>query len=115
MNHPNYKPTKWELYTCTQCKYTAYRVFPWCTKQNHFILQHENKPFLVEEFKIETSYGKGWWKLKSIDREGLISATKFEEVVRGCGIYPGGYIRNQWWMFRKVGSALTLVWLPNDV
>jgi hypothetical protein len=117
MKAPQFKPTKWEVYTCKTCthRYHSDRPYDYCVKEKHQIIKRPNIPFFIKEFEIDGVWYKGWWHLKISDDESFVlSPSRAEDIIKGCGIEKGGFIRNQWWMFCKCGSAMSLKWLPID-
>lgn len=113
MKMPKFKPTKWKLDYCLGCKKIVGR-YGWFCKNEHKVVQRDNVPFFIKEMKI-TYFGE-WSSLESIkpSEKYVISRTNLGPIVLKCGIEPGGYIRDQWWMWRKVGSSLSITWLPPD-
>ena len=83
----------------------------WCGKNNHKKVERPNIPFIIPDLKI-TYLGK-WVRLTSekMNKKYDMSQSKFQEVVLGCGVKPGGNIPDQWWMISNVGGSLTLKWL----
>lgn len=113
MKMPKFKPTKWKLDYCLDCK-TIIGRYGWNCRNKHKVVQRDNIPFFIKEMQI-THFGK-WSGLKAtMPKETFsISRTNIGKIVLGCGIEPEGYIRDQWWMWCKVGSSLSLKWLPSD-
>ena len=115
MNVPKFKPTKWKLYYCLECKQLNTRGGRYyCTENKHHISDFENVPFFVSDMKIKHFWGK-WSELRSdkMDKNFSLSASKLKEIIFGCGIGSGGQIPNQWWMYNKVGGSLTITWVKN--
>lgn len=117
MKAPDYKPTKWDVHSCLTCmhRYHSDKPYEYCVKSNHKVLKRPNVPFFMKEMQIDGVWYKGWWHVKGQGEESfVISPQNTEKIIKGCGIEPGGYVRNQWWMFCKVGSAMSLKWMPID-
>ncbi len=111
MKMPKYKPTKWKMRYCIECKSFLPR---WKCKE-HTIIERDNIPFFVPDMRFEY-LGAKWSRLKSdkMNDTFSISASKVHDIVMGCGVLPGGHIPNQWWMWAKVGGSTTLRWVPPD-
>lgn len=117
MNTPKFKPTKWDVYSCKTCSHTYNESAPrnYCINDKHQILKRPNNPFFMKEMQIDGVWYKGWWHVKGPAGESfVISPQNTALIIKGCGIAPGGFIRNQWWMFCKIGSAMSLKWIPSD-
>ena len=115
MTMPKFKPTKWKLDYCLKCKkILGNYAWTWTCKENHKVVERDNVPFFIEEMQI-TSFGK-WSCIKSTKPKEsyTISRTKMGAIVLKCGVEPGGFIRNQWWMWTKVGGSTTLMWVQPD-
>ena len=115
MNIPKFKPTKWKLYHCLECKRIDSDKAHYCSNSKHNIAEIDNVPFFVSDMEIKHFWGK-WSELKSdkMGRTFSLSSSKLEKVIFGCGIQAGGKISNQWWMYAKVGGSLTVSWVKND-
>jgi hypothetical protein len=112
MSMPKFKPTKWKLRHCAECKSSYYWA---CKNKGHTLVERDNVPFFIEHM-IVSYFGGKWSTLASEKpkRTYRISRSNFGPLVTKCGIEPGGHIRNQWWMWCKVGSSTSLKWLPKD-
>lgn len=112
---PKYKPTTWKLHYCVECKRLTERTY-WCVRSKHNILEKPNVPFVIPDLEIDYQTRKGWTVVKSnkMKETFYISPTEFVPVLKGCGVEPGGRINNQWWMWTKKGSSLSLKWLKAD-
>ena len=111
MKIPKFKPTKWKLYFCSDCRVMRHTKTAYCVDQTHNIQEVENVPFFIPD--IEIDYVSKWTGLKSelTKRHFTILPSRFEKVIMGCGIKPGGKIPNQWWMYSKCGTSLSLMWI----
>lgn len=113
MSMPKFKSTDWKLKQCMNCKTNSYTWY--CKKQGHKLIERDNVPFFIQHMTV-TSFGGKWSSLQSEkpDATYRISRSNFGPLVTVCGIEPGGHIRNQWWMWCKVGGSTSLKWLPQD-
>lgn len=113
MSMPRFKPTKWKLKYCANCKVNYYSWL--CKRDKHKLMERDNVPFFIEHMTI-TSFGGKWSVLVSKKPQATyhISRSNFGPLVTKCGIEPGGHIHNQWWMWCKVGGSTSLKWLPKD-
>lgn len=93
---------------CAECRI---RQTYWCVRRNHKEIKRPNTPFIIPDLQVKR-VGK-WVKLKSekMDKSFELAPTKFQEVILGCGVEPGGAIKNQWWIISNVGGSQTLQWL----
>lgn len=112
MKTPNFKPTKWKIQRCLDCQRTS--VYG-CGTETHKTIELNNIPFFVTDMKFKW-IGPNWscLNLDKLGQNFMLSASKLEKIIKGCGIEPGGKIPNQFWMFAKVGSSATIVWVPNE-
>jgi len=108
-----FKPTKWKLYRCLICKSLTIAKRNYCVMAGHQIQETENLPFFVPIMKI--THVSRWSSLRNIDtaQDFPLSASKLDQIVRGCCIEAGGFINNQMWAFNKVGTRLTICWVGN--
>ncbi len=113
MSMPKFKPTKWKLQHCRDCKEHYYSWL--CKKKNHTLIERDNVPFFIEHMTL-TRFGGKWSTLSSEKPKAtyMISRSNFGPLAIKCGIEPGGHIRNQWWIWCKVGGSISLKWLPQD-
>lgn len=112
MKMPKFKPTKWKLHFCSNCNATNSHVSYYCREGKHVVQEKDNIPFFVPDMEF-VWVGQKWSSLQSkiMNRTFTVSASRLEKIIKGCGIQPGGKIPNKWWIYSKVGSALSLMLL----
>ena len=113
MKFPKYKPTKWKVEHCLDCNKIASRYVHYCKRQSHKIVERENIPFFVPDMEIEQFYDWSILKSASTGLSYPISITNMSDVVCYTTIEKG-IIKDQWWMFCKVGSSYSLRLVPNE-
>ena len=113
MSMPKYKPTKWKLIFCTECNR---RAEGWRCGREHRdkYIERENVPFKIPDLQITGHYAWVRAESKKMKEEFPISPTEVTRIIMGPGIKPGGMIPDQWWMWTKKGSSLSLKWLGDD-
>jgi len=120
---PNFKPTKWRVDTCQDCFLKALKdehswykengipdiIMSWsCGKEGHNIIQRDNMPFFIPDMQIVGIGYKGWINLKSnMGKAYSLGPTKLQEVIFNA-IIDKGHITNQWWMYCKLGSSMSV-------
>jgi len=120
---PGFKPTKWTIDTCQDCFLKAMQdergwykengvpdvIMSWsCSKEKHNIIKRDNIPFFIPDMQITGIGYKGWIRLKSnMGRAYDLGPTKLQEVIFNA-IIDKGHINNQWWMYCKLGSSMSI-------
>lgn len=104
MSMPSFKPTKWKLEYCTDCKKMLLGKHSYRCRRDHSVIERDNVPFFIPDMRVIGFYGK-WITLKSkkLNQEFSMITSNFADIVLHCGIKPKGYIPDQWWMFCKMG------------
>lgn len=118
MAMPKFKKTKWKINFCIQCKrVVGTRWGSWKCRKEHkkTYIERENIPFKIPDLEVIGHYS--WMRAKSekIGQEFDIAPTEVTTIIMGPGIKPGGLIPDQWWMWKKKGSSLSLTWLGGDI
>ncbi len=103
---------QYSLESISYCKTCNVKHNHWCVRSNHPKEEKLNVPFIIPDLRVKYISGK-WVRLRSdiMNKEFEISGSKFQPIVLGCGIQPGGLIPNQWWINTSMGGVLTIKWL----
>lgn len=106
---PKIKGSLREVELCHQCG-GNWRY--WCSRSGHQKIKQFAIPFLIPDLQVYRMTGK-WVYVRSekLQETFCLSPSKFQKVVMGCGIEPGGGLANQWWIKTSVGGSSTLEWL----
>lgn len=109
MKLPKFKPTKWSIEFCMDCKQPVAFTHG-CRRSGHNIVPKPNVPFFVQDMRIIGIVYKGWAQLRSdkLNQRFLLSPSNLEKIIMGVGVQPKGHLRDNWWMFCKVGGLLSL-------
>ena len=108
-----FEETDWKVPICVECESKIFDKN--CIMLRHNKTEIPNLPFLAADMQIAKI--KKWATLVSTERDKIyyMSRSKLEKMILGCDIKVGGHVPDQWWIFGKVGSEITLVWLgPYD-
>jgi len=109
---PKYKPTKWKIDYCTNCK-KIIKGSRWEIRQHkdHNVIGRPNVPFKIPDLKVTGHYSWIRAESKKLKEQFEISPTEVTRIIMGPGIEPGGLIPGQWWMWTKKGASMSLKWL----
>ena len=112
---PKYKPTKWKIDFCADCKQVI-KGGRWELQRHkdHTMLERPNVPFKIPDLKVIGHYSWIRAESKKLKEKFEISPTEVTRIIMGPGIEPGGLIPNQWWMWTKKGSSMSLKWLEME-
>lgn len=111
MKVPKFKPTKWKLKHCNECKYTGHSIYYNCKQEKHSTSEIDNVPFFVPDMKIIGFGYKNWVHLRSdaLGENFEMASTRLRDIILSCGVGAKGDLSNHWWMYGKVGGCLTIV------
>lgn len=102
MKMPKYKPTKWKIDFCLECKTIVHRNSYTCIEK-HEVVRRENIPFYVPDMRIISIGYHGWANLKSEKMKASfqLSPSNLETIILKYVIGPKGALPDRWWMCVK--------------
>lgn len=104
---PKFKPTPWKISFCTKCS----KLVTYGCRQNHNVVVLDNIPFFVPDMQIVSKSGqKGWVVLESkvLKQEFRMHPFYLIDIAMSCGIKSRGIIANNWWMWTKKFSGMSI-------